>query len=86
MNKQNRKRPQIPTKLFRVQKDIGDSFSATSELIGMNENELIEKLMNVYVDSIKAEIIDVASQFPEFDNKYPFILNHEKRNEVNSNS
>ncbi len=61
------------TKLFRVNKETGSAFVATAELIGVNENDLLEDMMTTYIKSIQTSIADVAAKYPQFANRYPFI-------------
>ena len=61
------------TKLFRVGNQTGRSFVAISELLNISQNELLDELMESYVKSVRQGIMDVASKYPEFETKYPFL-------------
>lgn len=67
------KQQKAESKIFRVNKSTGISFIAAAELIGMNENDLLEEMMSQYVDSMKSSIADIANKYPQFAAKYPFI-------------
>ena len=61
------------TKTFRLNTDIGWSFVAVAELLNTSEHQLLEELMASYVKSVRKGIVDVASKYPEFESRYPFI-------------
>ncbi len=60
-------------KIFRVNSDTGWSFVAVAELLNISEHELLEELMGAYVKSVRQGIVDVASKYPEFEERYPFV-------------
>ena len=60
-------------KIFRVNSDTGWAFVAVAELLNISEQELLEKLMRSYVLSVREGIVDVASKYPEFKERYPFV-------------
>ena len=62
-----------PTKIFRVKKDTGEKLIATSELIGIDTSELLEKIIEEYVLTVRSAIIEVADNYPSFSEQYPFI-------------
>ena len=61
--------------LFRVNKNNGQAFIATAELLGIDKNDLLNELMGSYVKSIQEHIAERAAQYPEFSAKYPFTDN-----------
>ena len=61
------------TKLFRVKSDNGRAFVAVSELLNIDEHQLLDELMGEYVKSVCYGILDVASHYPMFADRYPFI-------------
>ncbi len=46
---------------------------AIAELLNISEHELLEELLGAYVLSVREGIVDVASNYPEFEKLYPFV-------------
>ncbi len=59
--------------MFRVKADIGVAFKATAELLGIENNELLEAVMETYIKSIRTKVADIAVKHPVFADKYPFV-------------
>ncbi len=53
--------------------ETGWAFVAVAELLNISEHELLEKLISAYVISVRQGIVDVASKYPEFEERYPFV-------------
>ena len=64
---------QSGTKVLRVHADLGEQFVAVAELIGMDQKELLESILDTYVESVKTEIHEFAAKYPQFAEKYPFV-------------
>ena len=60
-------------KMFRVNSGTGWAFAAVAELLNISEGELLDELMGSYVKSVREGIADVASKYPEFRARYPFV-------------
>ena len=61
------------TSMFRVNIDTGTAFKATAELLGVENNDLLESVMKTYIKSIRMKVADVAVKHPVFADKYPFV-------------
>ena len=60
-------------KIFRVNSDTGWAFVAVAELLNISEHQLLDELMSTYVKSVRKGIVDVAINYPEFEERYPFV-------------
>jgi len=50
------------------------AFCAVAELLKIDGNELLESLMVAYVLSVRGHIVEMASKYPVFGDKYPFVI------------
>jgi septum formation topological specificity factor MinE len=49
---------------------------AVAELLNISEHELLQKLMDGYVKTVRKEIVDVAQKYPAFEDRYPFVQDY----------
>ncbi len=61
------------SKCLRVHDEIGDAFIAIADLLNIDKNELLEELMASYIESVRNNVVDIASKHPQFGTKHPFI-------------
>ena len=58
---------------LRVSDETGNAFIAIADLLNIDKNELLEELMTSYIGSVRGDIIERASNNPQFVSKHPFI-------------
>ncbi len=61
------------SKSLRVHDEIGNAFIAIADLLSIDKNELLEELMASYIESVRVNVVDIASKHPQFSSKHPFI-------------
>ena len=62
------------SQVFRVNHITGSAFIAIADLLNICTDELLENLIENYIDSIQNSITDLGIKYPVFGNKYPFII------------
>ncbi len=63
----------LEPKSLRVKDEIGTAFIAIADLLGIDQNTLLEELMASYIKSVRIHVVDSTSKPPQFAEKYPFI-------------
>lgn len=56
-----------------VSDETGNAFIAIADLLNIDKNELLEELMTSYIGSVRVNIVERASNHPQFVSKHPFI-------------
>lgn len=61
-------------KLFRINAEISNQLIATADLLGVDKEELLEKIISEYMITVQDAIKQFSHQYPQFQDHYPFIL------------
>lgn len=56
-----------------VSDETGNAFIAIADLLNIEKNDLLEKIMTSYIESVRVDMIDRGVKRPQFATEYPFI-------------
>ncbi len=56
-----------------ISDETGDAFIAIASLLNIDKNDLLEKIMTSYIDSVRGGLVEKGVKHPQFVPKYPFI-------------
>ena len=56
-----------------VSDETGNAFIAIADLLNIEKNDLLEKIMASYIESVRVDMIDRGAKHPQFATEYPFI-------------
>ncbi len=56
-----------------VSDETGNAFIAIADLLNIDKNDLLEKIMTSYIESVRVDMIDRSVKHPQFATEYPFI-------------
>lgn len=58
---------------IHVSDETGNAFIAIADLLEIDRNELLEKLMTSYIESVREDMTGKSSRSPQFVTDYPFV-------------
>ncbi|MFT5730035.1 MAG: hypothetical protein ACI8PB_004209 [Desulforhopalus sp.] len=59
-------------KSLRVSDETGNAFITVADFLNIDKNDLLEKIMASYIESVRVDMIDRGAKHPQFATEYPF--------------
>jgi hypothetical protein len=56
-----------------VSDETGNAFITIADLLNIDKNDLLEKIMTSYIESVRVDMIGRSPKHPQFATEYPFI-------------